>query len=59
MRFCNRAHSYYCGVDLHARTLSVCILDQQSAVLLRANLSARPHLLTKKEVWDDARVFGK
>ena len=32
MRFYNRVHRFYCGVDLHARTLAVCILDQAGAV---------------------------
>ena len=28
MRFYTNSHPYYCGIDLHARTLYVCILDQ-------------------------------
>jgi hypothetical protein len=31
-------HKHYCGVDLHARTMYVCILSQQGAVLLHRNL---------------------
>ena len=27
MRFDNQQHRFYCGVDLHARTLSLHILD--------------------------------
>ncbi|MBT0323455.1 IS110 family transposase, partial [Vibrio campbellii] len=27
MRFYNNQHNYYCGIDLHARLLYVCILD--------------------------------
>ncbi len=27
MRFYNQQHRFYCGVDLHARTMSLCILD--------------------------------
>jgi hypothetical protein len=27
MRFSNQTHRFYCGVDLHARTLAVCVLD--------------------------------
>jgi hypothetical protein len=27
MRFYNQTHRYYCGVDLHARTMYLCILD--------------------------------
>ena len=28
MRFYNQQHRFYCGVDLHARTMYLCILDQ-------------------------------
>jgi hypothetical protein len=35
MRFYNYVHRFYCGVDLHARTLAVCILDQAGAVKWR------------------------
>lgn len=27
MRFYNRQHQYYCGIDLHVKTMYVCILD--------------------------------
>lgn len=29
MRFYNRQHEFYCSIDLHARKMYVCILDQQ------------------------------
>ena len=30
MRFYNQPHRFYCGVDLHARTMYLCILDANS-----------------------------
>ena len=27
MRFYNRPHQYYCGIDLHVKTMYVCLLD--------------------------------
>ncbi len=27
MNFYNRQHQYFCGIDLHARKMYVCILD--------------------------------
>ena len=33
MRFYSSAHRFYCGVDLHARTMYLCILDAQSQFL--------------------------
>jgi transposase len=42
MRFYNQSHRFYCGVDLHARTLSLCILDASGATLLQKTISACP-----------------
>lgn len=42
MRFHTRQHKYYCGVDLHARSIYVCILNQEGAVLVHKNLRAKP-----------------
>ena len=28
MRFYNQPHAFYCGIDLHARTLYLCVLSQ-------------------------------
>ena len=42
MRFYNQSHRFYAGVDLHARTLAVCILDQAGAVVFEDNLAADP-----------------
>jgi transposase len=42
MRFYNQPHRFYAGVDLHARALYVCVLDQQGAVRLHQNLDASP-----------------
>jgi hypothetical protein len=42
MRFYNQSHRFYAGVDLHARTLAACILDQAGAVVFQGNLAADP-----------------
>jgi transposase len=42
MRFYNQQHRFYCGVDLHARTLSVCILDTAGAIVLQQTIAASP-----------------
>jgi transposase len=42
MRFYNQAHRFYCGVDLHARTLYLCVLDQAGATLLHQEVAAEP-----------------
>ena len=33
-------HQFYCGVDLHARTLALCVLDQKGHAVLQANIPA-------------------
>jgi transposase len=42
MRFYTNAHRFYCGVDLHARMLAVCILDHQGQIVWEGQLAARP-----------------
>jgi len=34
MNFYNNMHPYYCGIDLHARILYVCIIDQLGEILV-------------------------
>jgi transposase len=45
MRFYTQQHGFYAGIDLHARTLHLCVLDQQGKVLLDKNLPAKPESL--------------
>ena len=42
MRFYNGQHRYYCGIDLHAKTMYVCILDASGNVLVHRNLRSEP-----------------
>ena len=42
MRFYIRQHGFYCGVDLHARTMYLCILDNAGQVVFDKNLAAEP-----------------
>jgi transposase len=42
MRFYNQQHRFYCGIDLHARTLAVCVLDADGQVAHRATVAASP-----------------
>ncbi len=38
MNFYTTPHKHYCGIDLHARSMYVCVLSQQGVVLLHRNL---------------------
>jgi hypothetical protein len=40
MRFYTKQHRFYCGIDLHARLLAVCIVDQAGAIVLRTQIPA-------------------
>jgi hypothetical protein len=42
MRFYNAQHPLYCGIDLHARTMYVCILDHKGEILVHRNMQAGP-----------------
>jgi transposase len=42
MRFYNQQHRFYCGVDLHARTLSLHILDATGKTVLAKTIAAGP-----------------
>lgn len=47
MRFYTTQHPFYCGIDLHARTMYVCILNQAGATVLHRNMPAPPEALLK------------
>ena len=38
MRFSNQQHRFYAGIDLHARTLHLCVLDAAGTVVGDRNL---------------------
>jgi transposase len=43
MRFYTHQHRYYCGIDLHARTMYLCILDNETGeVLMHRNIRTEP-----------------
>ena len=42
MRFYNGTHRHWCGIDLHAKTMYVCILDAEGRVLVHENLRSSP-----------------
>jgi transposase len=42
MRFYTKQHKAYCGIDLHARTMYICILNQGGEILVHRNMKADP-----------------
>jgi transposase len=45
MRFYNQQHKFYCGIDLHARKMYVCIIDQKGKTKVHENINTDPALL--------------
>jgi hypothetical protein len=46
-RFYTTQHPFYCGIDLHARTMYVCILDQSGEILVHRNMQTDPDTFLK------------
>lgn len=42
MRFYTTTHNHYCGIDLHAKTMYLCILDREGEIVLHKNMRSRP-----------------
>jgi predicted NBD/HSP70 family sugar kinase len=47
MSFYTKQHKYYCGIDLHARKMYVCILDQAGKVLAHKKIHIDPERFLK------------
>jgi len=47
MRFYTKQHPFYCGIDLHARTMYVCILNHDGEMMLHRHMPASPEPLLK------------
>ena len=47
MRFYTGQHRFYCGIDLHARWMYLCILSRDGEVVLHRNLRTSPDAFLK------------
>ena len=47
MRFYTQQHQFDCGIDLHARTMDVCIRSQGGEIVLHRNIPSRPEAFLK------------
>jgi transposase len=47
MRFYTKQHQFYCGIDLHARTMYLCILNRDGEILVHRNMPAGPEPFLK------------
>jgi transposase len=42
MRFYNQPHRFYCGIDLHASTMYLCVLDAAGQIVFHEDLPTNP-----------------
>lgn len=47
MKFYTQQHRYYCGIDLHARSMYLCVLDSQGEILVHRNMACNPESFLK------------
>ena len=47
MRFYTNQHQFYCGIDLHARSMYICILSYEGEILVHRNMKAAPEPFLK------------
>ncbi len=45
MRFYPTTHQHYCDIDLHAKQMYVCIINQAGETVFHANMKTDPALL--------------
>jgi transposase len=48
MKYYTGQHQYYCGVDLHARTMYVCIVNQADEILYHREIPTKADLFLEK-----------
>ena len=41
MRFYNEQHKYYCGIDLNARKMYLCIMNREGEILLHKKIAKK------------------
>ena len=47
MKFYTKTHKFYCGIDLHAKNMYICILDQEGNIVLHKNIKSKPEVFLK------------
>jgi len=59
VNFYNQQHKHYCGIDLHAKSMYVCIIDQNGNMCLHKNMTANPiEFLAAISPWREDILVG-
>jgi hypothetical protein len=66
MRYAKIDKQYYCGIDLHSRSMYICVMDKQGNILLHRNMDnnfnefqncLEPHsCLMSLSAWNQAAI---
>ena len=48
MRYYTGQHQYYCGIDLHARTMYLCIVNQADDILYHKEIPTKADIFLEK-----------
>ena len=60
MRFYTTSHRFYAGIDLHTRTLSLCVLDDRGVIVCQRTLPPKPdELLVTLAPFRDGLVVAR
>ncbi len=58
MRFYKQQHQFYCGIDLHARKMYVCILDQKGKTRLHKNIPTEAVAASLRAAFQQSGRYG-
>jgi len=47
MKFYTKQHKFYCGIDLHAKSMYVCIMNQDGEIVIHRNIRTNPEVFLK------------
>lgn len=47
MTFYTKTHKFYCGIDLYAKSMYLCIINQQGEIVLHRNIKTCPEVFLK------------
>jgi transposase len=47
MRFYTKQHKFFCGVDLHAKSMYLCVLNGDGEIVLHRNIKSNPEVFLK------------
>ena len=47
MRFYTKQHKFYCGIDLHAKSMYACVINQEGEIVVHRDIRTNPEVFLK------------